>query len=103
MKTIAGRCRPAITCNLNVTRHCVRCFNAAKTVQWTSTATGPITRMDSATCLANSGLVCEWSNSQFTLIVKNFHRKEITIQSTAKDVSKMAFMCYGRTIAAYLL
>ena len=55
-----------------------RCFNAAKTVQWTSTATGPITRMDSATCLANSGLVCEWSNSQLTLMVKIFHPKEKT-------------------------
>ena len=36
-----------------------RCSSAERTVLSTSTATGPATRKDSATCLANSGLVGE--------------------------------------------
>ena len=36
-----------------------RCSSGDRTAPSTSTATGPATRKDSATCLANSGLVGE--------------------------------------------
>ena len=60
-------CRSLLgSCRGGCAEHCIhvfivtcRCSSDDRTAPSTSTATGPHTRKDSATCLANSGLVSE--------------------------------------------